>query len=250
MYNSIPWRLTTCFLSIFALFQSCVDDEAEYLAKQGQTEDHSFVESFDTVDAAYGRGWRFLNKSVEIGPTNWMNPSPNNLPFPAFYSVSTSRGYLWVDYNSTSSGQGIISNWAISPVVSMKNGDTISFYTRAELFPIGDDSTDFSNRLQVRMNIQNTGLDVGEGDNFGDFDKILLDINPTYLEFHYKDFINGNPTALLAYPYTWKRFEIILTGIDKPTAGRFAFRYFLEGGGGGGKGTSIGVDLVTYKSAK
>ncbi len=241
-------NLVLLYITLFSLLQSCVDDEAEFLARQNFTPDQSFAESFDTAEAAYSRGWRYLNKSVDIGPNNWQNPPTP--PFGPYFSTSTNNGYLWADYNSTSSAAGIISNWAVSPVLIMKNGDTIVFYTRAQLYFFNGDSTDFTNRLQVRLNKKNDGLNVGDGADAGDFDITLLDINPFYKDFSYNAFIGGDPDVRSAYPHRWTRFEVLISGLDKPATGRFALRYFVEGAGNNGRATAIGIDQLFYTSAK
>jgi hypothetical protein len=51
-----------------------------------------------------------------------------------------------------------------------------------------------------------------------------------------------------AYPHVWTRFEAIVVGLDKPTKGRFAFRYFTELAGSNGRGSSVGIDSVAYVS--
>ena len=208
--------------------------------------DQSFTETFDTASAAANRGWTFINKSVERGGTNWSNPSTP--PFEAFSSENGPAGFLWADYNSTSSAAGVISNWAISPILTVQNGDKISFYTRAELYYFENDSTDFVNRLQVRLNRKNTGTNTGEGTSTGDFNVLLLDINPDYRSFYYIPYMNRDPDARLAYPHRWTRFEAVVSGLDAPVEGRFAFRYFVEDAGNNGRSTSIGIDEVKYQS--
>ena len=207
-------------------------------------ENQSFVEEFDTASAATERGWIFTNKSIDPGTTNWGNPSTP--PFPAFSWSTNPNGYLWADYNSTSSAAGVISNWAVSPVITMQNGDRITFYTRAEIFYFNDDSTDFTNRLQVRLNARNTGQETGSGTTTGDFSILLLDINPGYNEFLYSKWTGRDPGALNAYPHRWTRFEAVVSGLAGPTPGRFAFRYFVEDAGNNGRSGSIGVDRVEY----
>jgi hypothetical protein len=208
--------------------------------------DQSFIESFDTAISAERRGWTFLNKSVTKGTTNWSNPSTP--PFDAFSSENGPSGYLWADYNSTSSPAGIISNWAVSPIITLQNGDKISFYTRAELYFFENDSTDFVNRIQVRLNRKNTGTNTGEGSSTGDFNLLLLDINPEYRSFYYIPFTNRDPDARLAYPHRWTRFEAVISGLEAPVEGRFAFRYFVEEAGNNGRSSSIGIDEVRYES--
>jgi len=236
---------------LFPFYQSCVDDRAEWLAKQ-MPPDQSFVEEFFSQQNAFDSGWHFINRSLQLGPTNWnTNPSP---PFFA-YSTSTNKGeFLWVDYLSTSSPKGVISNWAVSPVVTMQNDDKIVFYTRCELYPNGTDSTDFANRLQLRVNTLNPGLNVGNGTEAGDFSNLLVDINPDYISYSWKKSNSSNPatrdSVKNAYPAQWRRYEASIQGLEKPTQGRFAFRYFVEQGGYNGRGTSVGIDSVAYIGKK
>jgi len=237
-------------LSILTLLQSCKDDS--YLLAPPPVPDQSFVEEFDTAQNAYNRGWRFINRSDVIGRTNWQNPTAlTGIPFISYSGTGT--GYLWADYQSTSSDAGVISNWAVSPELTMQNGDKIVFYTRAELDFFNNDSTDFVNRIQVRLN-KTTSLNCGDGTDPGDFTVPLLDVNPFYYEFLKSAFNNpANPLyqqARQAYPHVWTRFEATVIGLDAPTKGRFAFRYFMEGAGSNGRGSSIGIDAVSYSSKK
>jgi hypothetical protein len=237
-------------LSILTLLQSCKDDS--YLLAPPPVPDQSFVEEFDTAQSAYNRGWRFINRSDVIGRTNWQNPTVlTGIPFLSYSGTGT--GYLWADYQSTSSDAGVISNWAVSPELTMQNGDKIVFYTRAQLFSDNGDSTDYVNRMQVRLN-KTTSLNCGNGTDPGDFTIPLLDINPFYYEFLKSAFDNpANPLyqqARQAYPQVWTRFEATIIGLNAPTKGRFAFRYFMEGAGSNGRGSSIGIDAVSYSSKK
>jgi hypothetical protein len=233
-------------ICIIILFQSCHDDR--YLLDPPPVPDQSFVEEFDTATSAYNRGWRYINRSDLIGRRSWQNPDAV-IPFSSYSGTGT--GYLWADYLSTASTAGTISNWAVSPSVIMQNGDKIVFYTRAEIIPFGATSTDFVNRMQVRINKLNT-LNCGDGTDPGDFTIPLLDINPFYYEFLLNVF--NNPADPLfaqvrqAYPHVWTRFEATVVGLNEPTRGRFAFRYFTEEAGSNGRASSIGIDSVAYIS--
>lgn len=247
-------------ICILTLLQSCKDDS--YLLAPPPVPNQSFVEEFDTAQRAYNRGWRFINRSDVIGRRNWQNPDANSgIPFLSW--SGTGNGYLWADYQSTASDAGTISNWAVSPELTMQNGDKIVFYTRTQLYFFNNDSTDFVNRMQVRLN-KTTSLNCGDGIDPGDFTVPLLDINPFYYEFLKKVFStppppNTPPTdpayiayshARQAYPHVWTRFEATVIGLDGPTKGRFAFRYFTEEAGSNGRGSSIGIDAVSYVSKK
>ncbi|MCW3074764.1 MAG: hypothetical protein JWP69_1833 [Flaviaesturariibacter sp.] len=228
------------------LLQSCKDDSN--LAAPPPVPDQSFVEEFDTVSAALSRGWKLINVSVPKGSGIWQQGGDITPWFQAFSSNGSNAGFIGADYLSTSAAAGIISNWLVSPVVTYKNGDKISFYTRTLIYnaaPPGApvDSTDYANRLQLLIS-QNDGLNVGNGDESGDF-SALIDINPNYIEYH------SNPALYspFAYPARWTRFETTISGLNAPKTGRLAFRYFVEGAGSNGLGSGVAIDKVEFKSA-
>ena len=227
------------FLFVFVL-QSCRNDV--YLKDAPPVPDGSFNESFDTFMNAYNKGWRFINRSQSPGVTKWQAGSISGALLP-YKSLGTNAGFITTDYQATDEAAGIISNWAVSPVVTFQNGDKIVFYTTCQWYFTGADSTDFGNRLQLRANMHNEGLNVGDQDSHGDFDENLIDINPTYI---YGSYVAPEP---FAYPNRWTRFEATITGLNKPVKGRFAFRYFMEAGGFNGDGSEVGIDEVQYISA-
>lgn len=231
------------------VFESCVKDSTESL-KPPPLPDQSFVEEFDTVTAAYDRGWRYLNVSDPKGTGIWIQAMFNNplvtglpspIPFPAYSSRGTYVGFIGADFTSTSAAAGTISNWIVSPVVPMQNGDKIIFYTRSVLYDLGTgDSTDFANRLQVRLSSNGESLNVGNGTEVGDFTSTLIDINPFSKEAHTSPYVPD------AFPIRWTRFEATVGGLNGITKGRFAFRYYLEGAGSNGLGSGVAVDSVAY----
>ena len=238
---------------IFLCLQACRKDDASSLAPP-TIPNQSFVEEFDTVGSAYDRGWRFINVSSPKGTGFWTqgmfnNPSltgfPAPIPFAAYSSKGSYVGFIGADYTSTSAGAGIISTWIVSPVINLQNGDKIIFYTRTVLLSIGGgDSTDFANRLQVRISDQNESLNVGNGGAAGDFSNAILDINPFYKEAHTASY---DPDS---YPIRWTRFEATVGGLNGNPKGRFAFRYFVEGAGSAGLGSGVAIDSVAFVGKK
>ena len=259
----LPLFLCGSFFCIL-LLPSCKDDT--YLTFAPPIEDHSsFTETFDTTNAALARGWRFFNKSVPLGSSVWQDGGDSTAFFTAYKNNGINAGFIGTNNLSTSAGKGIISQWLVSPLVFMQNGDKIVFYTRALKLPgyIHDnaiDTTDFGNRLQLFVNTQNDSAAlVGEGESTGSFTEVTIpaiDINPNYYEWHDEPGsypIDGGPTSTnvtiaQAYPTEWTRFEGKITGLVKPINGRFAFRYFIKDGGSDGRGSGIGIDEVTYTS--
>jgi hypothetical protein len=227
-------------ISIFSsVLISCKNDS--YLADPPPVKDQSFVEEFDTMQNAYNRGWRWMNRSLPIGVTNW-GPGPGTAEMLAYSSKGTNSGLAYSNYQATSgSNDGTISNWLVSPQITMQNGDKIVFFTKSELWTsLG---VDFGARLQVNFN-KDGDLSVGNGDNPGKFENVLLDINPLEEVF---DISAPSPTA---YPNDWTRFEVTITGLSNPVKGRFAFRYYLHNAGSNGQGNGIGIDSVAYIGKK
>lgn len=252
------------FIAVVVCLFSCKDDS--YLTIAPPIVDHSsFTETFDTTGTALARGWKIFNKSVPLGDAVWQDGGGSPALFDAYSNNGVNAGFIGTNYLSTSAQKGIISQWLVSPSLLMQNGDKIIFYTRAQKLPgylndNSDDSTDFANRLQLLVNTQSDSAElIGEGENTGSFTGVtdpVIDINPNYYEWHNTPGsypIDGGPTSTTqtiaqAYPTEWTRFEGKITGLTKPTNGRFAFRYFIKDVGSAAKGTGIGIDQVSYTS--
>jgi hypothetical protein len=90
------------FVFVFVYLQSCVKDDAAKLVPPSPP-NQSFVEEFDTVPAAFDRGWRYVNVSEPKGTGIWVqamfnNPNvtglPTPIPFPAYSSHGTYIGFI------------------------------------------------------------------------------------------------------------------------------------------------------------
>ena len=225
-----------------AAFQSCRNDE--YLTAAPPVSNQSFTEEFDTVSSDTARGWVLVNASTPKGGGVWQQGGAINPWFSPYSSVGTYAGFIGADYTSVSGGPGLISNWLISPIVTMQNGDKVTFYTRSQAEFNGADTTDYGNSLQVRLNSMNTGTNAGSGDNVGDFKAALLTINPGIVPS------STNSPAPYAYPTKWTRFEATVYGLNGPAKGRFAFRYYVPNAGLCATcfGSGVAVDKVQYQS--
>ncbi|MEO7119576.1 MAG: choice-of-anchor J domain-containing protein [Ginsengibacter sp.] len=230
--------IISCSLALI-VFNSCKKNYTEKIVP-----DQSFVEEFDTVSAAVARGWHLINESSPLGNGTWQDGGESPPFFNAYSNKGNNAGFIGVDYLSTSAEKGTISNWLVSPSLLMQNGDRIIFYTRSYyLFNGTDDSTDYGNGLQVRMNPLNDSLNVGNAFTTGSFTTELLNINPNQ---NWSSVIIPN---VVAYPTQWTRFDVTIAGLKTSVRARFAFRYFVIDGGSNGNGTGIGIDSVAYKSA-
>lgn len=192
----------------------------------------SFVEDFVQMpqDAPFNTGnngpaevelssgiWVAHNLSTPIGTTGWWGST--NAAFDSqFGGVALAAGFNNV------AGNNLINNFFMSPVLTLNNGDTISFITRTFA------GSEFPDRLRVLLSTNGSSI------NAADFSTTLLSIN--------------EGLTLGGYPdQEWTQFDITLSGLDPNTQGRFAFNYNVASGGPlGDNSNQIGIDLVSYSA--
>ncbi|NHM08117.1 T9SS type A sorting domain-containing protein [Flavobacterium sp. CYK-4] len=138
---------------------------------------------------------------------------------------------------STAATGATLSNWLISPSITVENGDIVTFYTR-----IGKNTTannaSFADRLQLRMSTNGafTAVPSTGPEDIGDFSEVLVDVNPTL--------------NLTAYPSTWTQYSYTVAGLTGPTDCLFAFRYYVTDGGPQGNNSDIiGIDTFSVDRA-
>lgn len=255
--------LVLAALAVFTL-QACKDDS--HLVAKLPVPDQSFMESFDTLLAAQSKGWLIKNRSEPIGRGIWTQGNSGNQfmgSATAFHSTSTNLGFISSDYTAchmTNPFEGVLSNWVISPAIWMQNGDKIIFYVRGT-----DSIMRWGDRMQLCINVTNDGHECGRGLDPGDFNVVLVDINPNLAQ----GFSPTTPATytppfpyaaaspppfpqvysnIQTFPNQWTRFEGTVSGLNGPHKGRFAFRYFVPMGGDNGRADFVCLDYVTYKS--
>lgn len=168
-----------------------------------------------------GSGWIQQNNSSPVGSDSWFQG--NSSVFPAQSGAASS--YIGANFNNTLGG-GTISNWLITPLLNLQNGDTFSFFTRTVGSPVTPD------RLEVRLST-NGGASAGSTEtSVGDFSTLLLSINPTL--------------TTTGYPNSWTQYNLTVSGLGAPASGRLAFRYFVTNGGSGNNSDYIGIDTFSY----
>jgi hypothetical protein len=162
------FSLLSCVLALVVLLQSCKDDA--YLAEAPATPDQTFTEEFDTVSSAAARGWKFINVSDPMNGNIWQQGGDAAPWFAPYSSNGSYAGFIGVSGLIPAPPPGVtpmISNWLVSPVITMQNGDKIVFYARTAFDLANDD--DYGNRLQLRINASNESTNVGSGYDPGDF---------------------------------------------------------------------------------
>ena len=249
--------MSVAVLSPVLFIASCQKDAVVATPKAAATPaaSLSFTENFDDVAGLTAKGWAFRNNSNPVGQSGWRigryeafnqpNKKINStmVGFPAYNATSSPNDFVSVDVTCVNTS-GDVSAWLITPPMTVKNGDVLTFYTRTQ------DDAAFQiytkDRMQVRANFTDGTANVGiSPTSVGNFTNVLLDINSSYIE-------NDNG----GYPYLdWAKQTITFSGLTGTvTNARIAFRYFgldagLTGGSSGANYTSIiGVDNVVFTS--
>lgn len=146
------------------------------------------------------------------------------------------NSFALVNYTSTTSTAATgatISNWLISPIVSVQNGDIVTFYTRIGKYSATGEAS-YADRLQLRMSTAGafSSDPTGGPTGVGDYTNLLVDVNPNL--------------DLTSYPTTWGQFSYTVSGLTGPTDVKFAFRYFVTNGGSAGSNSDIiGIDTFS-----
>ena len=168
-------------------------------------------------------GWLFQNNSNPLGVTDWFQG--NGVVFPAFNGGA--NDYIGANYNNTGSvTPGSISNWLVSPTVSLANGNIIEFATRT------------GNSIPDRLGLY---ISAGTGTNVGALG------NATAVGSFTNLFTINAAISPSVYPDVWTIYTVAVTGVATPTVGRFAFRYDVTGAGFAGANSNyIGIDGVKY----
>jgi hypothetical protein len=140
------------------------------------------VENFDDVSTLAGSGWALVNSSSPIGVTSWFQGNS------AVFAAQDGAPDSYIAANFLGAGfAGDIDEYLISPVLTLQNGDTLSFFTRTE------DSA------------YNDGLEVLLGTSGGYTSLLTLTTMPDS---------------------DWTQYTLAVSGLSGPTAAVFAFRYF------------------------
>ncbi|HEY6506259.1 MAG TPA: choice-of-anchor J domain-containing protein [Chitinophagaceae bacterium] len=190
----------------------------------------SFTEEFADISNIESKGWKVQNNTTPFEEAGWgqgtNGPSKSGewhgFPAHSYTSYEGEFAYASVWDQSTSFS---VSSWLITPILYVKNGDKISFHTRA------DTGTTNSERLQVLMNTSSLTTLGSDPSMVGNYTTQLLEINPTL--------------AVGGYPITWTKFEHTFSGLSSSKNVRIAFRYFVPSTS---KAKGIGIDVFKFES--
>jgi hypothetical protein len=176
------------------------------------------TEGFDNVATLGASGWVTTNNSSPLGATSWFQGNTG-----VFGSQNgAADSYVAANFLASDPLGGAISNWLISPELTLFNGETLSFYTRSEGF--------FPDSLQVRLSTAGGSSNAGAGSgDVGDFTTLLAALNPALADG--------------GYPTDWTLVTLTISGVVDGSTGRFAFRYFIPDSSAAGD--YIGIDNVS-----
>jgi hypothetical protein len=190
------------------------------------------TEEFQQVYTLDQKGWIFKDntKSGYYATAAWTQGTAGTdktgayFGFPAYSKKSSEDEYVYSAVSGSDSST-YVSAWMITPVLSVKNGDVVSFYSR------GDQGTAYTDRLQVLMN-HSASATVGDSAySVGEFTTVLFDINP------------GQTPG--GYPQAWTKYEFTFTGFAEKTDRRIAFRHYVEKAI---NARGVGVDFFQFRS--
>lgn len=196
----------------------------------------SFTEEFDNVNTIMSKGWILRDNSSKatapwsqgvLGTGTYSGKFYIPFGFTAYSYTNSQTEYTYSFVSPASPGSGdsySISSWLITPVLSVKNGDKISFYIR------GDTAGTFTDRMQVLMN-KSASSDVGSSvGSTGSFKTILYDINSSQ--------------ASGGFPIVWTKYEYTFSGISGKTDTRIAFRHYVSKTN---NSAGVGIDLFNFQ---
>ena len=220
--------ISTFFLA--AVVHSCKKDSNNMPTHTGT--EISFTEEFENVSALTTKGWVIKDNSSlgSSGPfAAWAqgaNGPDKGGSWIGFYAYSYTALQDEFAYSFVSSGFSnySISSWLITPVLSVKNGDKISFYTRA------DTTGNYTDRLQVLMNNSASAIVGSNVSSVGSFTNILFDIN--------------SAQAVGGYPMAWTKYEYTFSGITGKIDTRIGFRHYAINTT---NPRGIGIDLFRFQ---
>lgn len=160
------------------------------------------TENFNDITTLAGSGWVMVNNSNPAGSTGWFQGDPT------VFSAQSGAPDSYIAANFNNAGfAGNISNWLITPEMTLFNGETVSFYARTE-----SGGSIFNDGLELRLSTNGASTNVGTTDSsVGDFTTLLLSINASQ---------NGS------FPEDWTLFTATISGLSgSGTAARIALRY-------------------------
>ena len=184
------------------------------------------AEGFDAYTNLATAGWVSTNQSSPLGASTWAQGG--GTAFAGGGQAGGATSFTLCNFNSTA-GAGTISNWLITPVLNLQNGDVVTFYSRT-----GGTSSPYPDGLEVRLNSTDTsaaGTPSG-ATGVGAFTTLAVAINPNL--------------TTTGYPLVWTQYSYTISGLTGVVPCKIGFRYFVTDGGPSGNNSNIiGIDTFS-----
>jgi hypothetical protein len=199
-----------------------------------------FTEPFTPASA----GWVTVSRSAPTGTgtVGWTqgNQTGGNGSSTAFNGLI--NDFYCADFMSLpDNSSGTISEWLITPTLTIYNGAVLQFATRTLAQAASVLAPD---RLQVLMNTDASTVIPTGTNSVGSFTNLVFELNPS-LGSSTSSVVVGN--TVNGYPQAWTVYGIQISGVTGTVTGRFAFRYFVTNGGmNGANSRFVGLDAVRY----
>lgn len=161
-------------------------------------------EGFDNINTLGSKGWELVNASTAPG-LGWFQG--NDGVFSAHTGATNS--YVAANFLSAQGGSGSVDNWLLSPVLTLSQQSTLSFFART-------DGPGFGDKLEVRFT-------SGNSNDLAQYTTLVTTVGA-----------NGDfPDA---------GFTNFVTSLPVTGTGRFAFRYTVSDAN---NANYIGIDTVS-----
>lgn len=147
-------------------------------------------ESFNDITTLPANGWVFVNNSSPPGSTSWFQGEPTIFAAAA----GPASSYIAANLNNAAFG-GAVSNWLLTPELSLFNGESLNFALRL----LGEG---FLDTVEVYLSTGGASTSLGGFNLLGTFAS--------------------------AADTGWVDHAITIGGLTAPASGRFAFRYVVD----------------------
>ena len=176
-------------------------------------------QNFDNVAGLFTTGWVQTNNSSPVGASGWFQGLPDEPgSFPAQSGATNS--YAAVNYLSgAENAGGAVSNWLISPTISLDRGSVINFFVQVAGFG-------FLDKVEVRVSTNGASTNVGTtAASVGDFSTLLSTYSSSVTQ-------------------GWVAQSLSLAALNPGQyTGRLAFRYVI--GDTNVDGNYLGIDTLS-----
>ncbi|HEY8403817.1 MAG TPA: choice-of-anchor J domain-containing protein [Flavobacteriales bacterium] len=193
-----------------------------------------FHEPFDYVEFLFGEdinSWRSINVSSPLGTPSEYSWFQADMSMGIHAHMGPEEHcYIQADRYATSAATGgTISNWLISPVLYLFNGDSVRFHA------ISHNNLERPDKIEVRVSTLGAeSIMPTSATDVGSFNYLIGVINPDMTTTGFPSVANGD---------AWKLYRFPVAGFPNGGECRVAIRYIVNNAGSSGpNGSAVGID--------